>query len=48
VDEVKRAGGNPFPIPAMGSHGGATAEEQVEVLRSLGKWRFKWNRSGYP
>ena len=36
VDEVKRAGGNPFLIPAMGSHGGATAKGQVEVLRSLG------------
>ena len=36
VDEVKRAGGNPFLVPAMGSHGGATAKGQVEVLRSLG------------
>ncbi|MCA1848146.1 MAG: nickel-dependent lactate racemase, partial [Actinobacteria bacterium] len=26
----------PFVIPAMGSHGGATAEGQVEILRSLG------------
>ncbi|MCX8161901.1 MAG: nickel-dependent lactate racemase, partial [Candidatus Bathyarchaeota archaeon] len=36
VDEVKRVGGIPFLIPAMGSHGGATAEGQLEVLRELG------------
>jgi hypothetical protein len=36
VDEVKRAGGEPFLVPAMGSHGGATPEGQVEVLCSLG------------
>ena len=36
VDEIKKAGGEPFLIPAMGSHGGATPEGQVEVLRSLG------------
>lgn len=29
-------GGEPFIFPAMGSHGGATAEGQVEVLSSLG------------
>lgn len=34
VDEVKRVGGNPFIIPAMGSHGGGTAEGQKEVLTS--------------
>jgi len=33
---VKRQGGQPFIIPAMGSHGGATAEGQVEVLKSYG------------
>lgn len=32
VDEVKRAGGAPFIIPSMGSHGGATAEGQLAVL----------------
>ena len=32
VDEVKRVGGHPFIIPTMGSHGGATAEGQLEVL----------------
>ncbi|MGQ9543511.1 MAG: lactate racemase domain-containing protein [Candidatus Bathyarchaeia archaeon] len=36
VDEVKRCGGYPFIIPAMGSHGGATPEGQVEILRSYG------------
>ncbi|MHB8926437.1 MAG: nickel pincer cofactor-dependent isomerase, group 22 [Bacillota bacterium] len=34
--EVRRLGGEPFIVPAMGSHGGATAEGQVEVLRGLG------------
>ena len=33
---LKEAGASPFVIPAMGSHGGATAEGQVEILRSLG------------
>jgi hypothetical protein len=36
VDEVKRVGGKPFIVPTMGSHGGATAEGQIEVLNSLG------------
>lgn len=36
VAEVRRRGAEPFIIPAMGSHGGATAEGQVEVLASLG------------
>ncbi|MEM2893918.1 MAG: lactate racemase domain-containing protein [Candidatus Bathyarchaeia archaeon] len=36
VEEVRRAGGEPFLIPAMGSHGGATPEGQLRVLRSLG------------
>ena len=36
VDEVRKAGGEPFLIPAMGSHGGATPHGQVEALRSLG------------
>lgn len=33
---VKKAGGEPFIVPAMGSHGGATAEGQVDVLLQLG------------
>ena len=36
VEEVKKAGGEPFLVPAMGSHGGATPEGQLEVLKSLG------------
>ena len=36
VEEVKAVGGEPFLIPAMGSHGGATAQGQVETLRTLG------------
>lgn len=36
VREVKERGGEPFIIPAMGSHGGATPEGQEEVLAELG------------
>lgn len=36
VNAVKEFGGSPFIIPTMGSHGGATAQGQVEVLASLG------------
>jgi len=36
VDYVKKNGAQPFIIPAMGSHGGATAAGQVEILTSLG------------
>ncbi len=36
VELVKELGGDPFIIPAMGSHGGATAEGQVKVLHHLG------------
>lgn len=36
VAELKRYGADPFIVPAMGSHGGATAEGQLEVLESLG------------
>ncbi|MCD8083503.1 MAG: nickel-dependent lactate racemase [Clostridiales bacterium] len=32
VDFVKSRGANPFIVPAMGSHGGATAEGQLEIL----------------
>ena len=34
VEAVRAGGGNPFIIPAMGSHGGATAEGQREILAS--------------
>ncbi|MED2970691.1 lactate racemase domain-containing protein [Fictibacillus sp. B-59209] len=33
---VESVGGSPFIVPAMGSHGGATAEGQQEVLEQLG------------
>lgn len=36
VDAIKEAGGEPFIFPAMGSHGGGTAEGQTEILRLLG------------
>ncbi|MBW1699549.1 MAG: DUF2088 domain-containing protein [Deltaproteobacteria bacterium] len=36
VDELKQLGAKPFIFPAMGSHGGATAEGQIKVLQSLG------------
>lgn len=34
VDCVKELGGEPFIIPAMGSHGGATADGQRGILKS--------------
>ena len=36
VSFVKSKGGQPFLVPSMGSHGGATAEGQAEVLRRYG------------
>lgn len=36
VQKIREAGGEPFLIPTMGSHGGGTAEGQIDVLRSLG------------
>lgn len=36
IDAVKEAGAHPFIVPCMGSHGGATAEGQTEVLHHLG------------
>ncbi|NEN85742.1 lactate racemase domain-containing protein [Paenibacillus elgii] len=36
IDAIKRAGAHPFIVPCMGSHGGATAEGQKEVLHHLG------------
>jgi Lactate racemase N-terminal domain len=33
---LRSAGADPFVVPAMGSHGGATAEGQVELLADLG------------
>lgn len=36
VQALKARGAKPFIVPSMGSHGGATAEGQREVLRHLG------------
>ena len=36
VQQVRRYGGDPVLVPAMGSHGGATAEGQRELLAELG------------
>ncbi len=36
VAELKLQGADPFIIPSMGSHGGATAEGQVALLAELG------------
>lgn len=36
VDFVKSHGAEPFVFPAMGSHGGATAEGQRDILNSYG------------
>src|SRR5689334_19082676 len=36
VEFLKASGARPFLIPAMGSHGGATPEGQIEVLASYG------------
>jgi hypothetical protein len=36
VRAVREAGGEPFILPAMGSHGGASAEGQRETLAGLG------------
>jgi len=36
VEEIRKAGGKPYLIPAMGSHGGASTEGQVSILKGLG------------
>ena len=36
VEFFRDLGGRPFIVPAMGSHGGATSDGQLEVLASLG------------
>lgn len=36
VNEVRKLGGEPFIVPAMGSHGGATAEGQRTLLAHYG------------
>ena len=36
VEELKRAGADPFIVPAMGSHGGGTVEGQTQILSDYG------------
>jgi len=36
AEELKKRGAQPFVVPAMGSHGGATAEGQKKLLANLG------------
>jgi len=36
LEELQKVGAEPFIVPAMGSHGGATAEGQTKVLENLG------------
>jgi nickel-dependent lactate racemase len=36
VREVRRAAADPFIVPAMGSHGGATADGQRDILKGYG------------
>jgi hypothetical protein len=36
VSELKKIGAKPFLVPAMGSHGGATAEGQKKILEHYG------------
>ncbi|HSB80339.1 MAG TPA: hypothetical protein VLM91_16280, partial [Candidatus Methylomirabilis sp.] len=36
ADVVKAAGGRPFIVPAMGSHGGASGDGQRNLLADLG------------
>ena len=36
VDAIRAAGAHPFIVPAMGSHGGASAEGQRDLLAGLG------------
>lgn len=36
IEGLRELGAEPFVVPAMGSHGGGTAEGQLEMLASLG------------
>lgn len=36
IDAIRQAGAHPFIVPAMGSHGGASAEGQRDLLAGLG------------
>lgn len=43
VNEVRALGANPFIVPAMGSHGGATAEGQRELIAHYGVTEERMN-----
>jgi len=45
IDELIKLQGKPFIIPAMGSHGGATTEGQIDVLAGYG---ITENKMGVP
>ncbi|MBI4623175.1 MAG: DUF2088 domain-containing protein [Verrucomicrobia bacterium] len=45
IEELKKAGAEPFIFPAMGSHGGATPEGQRAVLERMG---FTEKKMGVP
>ncbi len=45
VDFVKKKGAHPFIVPAMGSHGGATAEGQLQILEG---YNITEERMGCP
>jgi hypothetical protein len=45
IEEVRKRGGDPFILPAMGSHGGATAEGQRKVLEN---YRVSEKTMGVP
>ncbi len=36
ISELKKIGAEPFLVPAMGSHGGATAEGQIKIIEHYG------------
>ena len=42
------AGARPFIVPAMGSHGGATAEGQIEMLAGYGVTPRAWASLSKP
>ena len=43
VQEIRKCGAHPFIVPAMGSHGGATADGQIRVLSNLGLPKNQWD-----
>ena len=45
VDHVKALGAKPFIFPAMGSHGGGTAEGQRSVLEHYGVTEATWREA---